>query len=136
MTLCVAATFVNLEDEHVEAIARAHSQTLESIDLSECSRISWKSVATLLRECRQLHSLDVCYCTRLASEEPRELATLTLQAAALQLRHLNLSSDCLNRPNLETASTYEYFEGFTALQDLRICGSALTDERVEHVPPL
>ena len=133
VTLSFARSFTNLEDEHVEAIARAHSRTLESLDISECSHISWNCVTCLLQDCRQLHSLNIRDCTELASGDPKVISS-TLRAASQRLRSLNLRS-LLESTSLRV--TRQIIEGVSALkniQDLRLCDSAnLSDEMVELV---
>lgn len=132
VTLLFSRTFMNLADEHVAAISRAHSRTLECLDVSECSHISWNAVSTLLRDCPHLHSLDVGYCTQLTLANPKEVAS-TLRAASKRLRFLNMTSHL----SISPAATSTVLEGLGALQnirELRLCGSTkLTDEMVELV---
>ena len=133
VTLSFAHSFANLQDEHVEAIARAHSERLESLNLSGCLYISWKSVAFLLRECQQLHSLNLSSCKQLASDNPVGILSI-LQ----RLRSLNLTSLLAN---FSSTATKLFVKGVSAMQqniqELRLCRSeSLTDEIVELVLPL
>lgn len=134
-TLSLTRSFTNLVDAHVEAIARAHSRSLECLDLSECSNISWKAISTLLRDCPKLHSLDIGYCTGLALANGDEIAS-TLRSASQRLRFLNMTSLLSVSPGA-TSSVIGGLAALQHIQDLRLCGSTrLTDEMVELVRPL
>lgn len=128
-------TFANLVDEHVAAIGRAHSPTLESLDVSECSHVSWEAVSSLLLGCPKLHSLDIGYCSQLASENPKDVAS-AIRAASQRLRFLNMTS-LLSVSLAASASLVDALTALPNLQDVRLCGSTkLTDEMVELVPTL